>query len=62
MLTNKDKATLLRDAMELLEEADALQQKALGDSDVCYYNHNRIQAIVEDFMYDIVELEPEQTE
>ena len=56
-MTDAQKAALLRQAMDLLEEADALQQKALGDSDVCYDNHNRIQAIVEDFMYDIMQLE-----
>lgn len=54
---NVTKAQLLRQAMELLEEADALQQRALGASDVCEDNHNRISAIVEDFMYDIMELE-----
>jgi hypothetical protein len=56
-MTDAQKAALLKQAMDLLEEADALQQKALGDSDVCEDNHNRIQAIVEDFMYDIMQLE-----
>lgn len=57
MLTAQQKADKLREAMELLEQADALQQEALGASDVCEDNHNRIQELVEDFMYDIVELE-----
>jgi DNA-binding ferritin-like protein (Dps family) len=56
-MTDAQKAALLKQAMDLLEEADALQQKALGDSDVCEDTHNRIQAIVEDFMYDIMQLE-----
>ena len=57
MLTNKDKAQLLRDAVELMQEADALQQRALGDSDVCYTNHNKLQDLIEDFETDIEELE-----
>lgn len=56
-MTNADKANLLREAMELLERVDALQQEALGASDVCEDNHNRIQDLVDDFMYDVLELE-----
>lgn len=52
-----DKAELLRRAIEQLEEADALQQEALGPCDVCEENHNRIQALIDDFTYDIMELE-----
>lgn len=57
MLTNKDKAQLLRDAVEMLNEADRLQQLALGDSDVCWDNHEAIQGIADDLVLDIVELE-----
>ena len=57
MLTDKDKAQLLRDAMELLEEADALVQRALGACDVCEETHNRIQDIIDDLSYDVMELE-----
>ena len=56
-MTNKDKATLLRDAMELLMDADALVQRALGDCDVCEETHNRIEDIVEDLRCDVLELE-----
>jgi tRNA U54 and U55 pseudouridine synthase Pus10 len=59
MLTNKDKAQLLRDAMELLQDADALVQKALGDCDVCYETHNAIEDIVEDLRCDVMEFEAE---
>jgi hypothetical protein len=38
-------------------DADALQQAALGDSDVCYENHNCIQELIEDLMCDIMDLE-----
>jgi hypothetical protein len=57
MLTEKDKAQLLRDAIELLQEADALVQKALGDTDVCYDTHNRIEDIVEDMRCDVMDLD-----
>ena len=57
MLTNKDKAQLLRDAMELLQDADVLVQQALGDSDVCFETHTRIQDLVDDLMYDVQEFE-----
>lgn len=53
----ESKADILRMCIELLEEVDALQQEALGASDVCEENHNRIQSLVEDFMYDVQELE-----
>jgi hypothetical protein len=57
MLTEKDKAQLLRDAMELLQDADALIQQALGATDVCYETHNRIEDIVEDLRCDVMELD-----
>jgi hypothetical protein len=59
MLTDKDKAQLLRDAMELLQDADALVQRALGATDVCYETHNRIEDIVEDLRVDVMELDAE---
>jgi len=59
MLTDKDKAQLLRDAMELLQDADALIQQALGACDVCEETHNRIEDIVEDLRCDVMELEAE---
>jgi hypothetical protein len=57
MLTDKDKAQLLRDAMELLQDADALIQQALGACDVCEETHTRIQDLVDDLTYDVMELE-----
>ena len=57
MQADAHKAALLRKAMELLEEADALVQQALGASDVCYEMHNSIQELVEDLRYDIIEFE-----
>jgi tRNA U54 and U55 pseudouridine synthase Pus10 len=59
MLTDKDKAQLLRDAMELLMDADALIQQALGACDVCEDTHNRIEDIIEDLRADVMELDAE---
>ena len=53
MLTAQQKILKLQEAIALLQDADAIQQAALGDSDVCYDNHNRIQGIIEDFEEDI---------
>jgi hypothetical protein len=53
MLTNQDKALKLREAIALLMDVDALQQTALGDCDVCYDNHNRIQDLIDDFAADV---------
>ncbi len=57
MLTDKQKAARLRMAMEALQNADAWIQEALGDTDVCYETHNRIQDLVDDLSYDVMELE-----
>ena len=57
MLTAKQKSDLLNQAIDLLEQVDALQQKALGDSDICYENHNRIQDLIDDLVADVVEFD-----
>ena len=57
MLTAKNKSKLLNDAVDLLEQVDMLVQKALGDSDVCYDLHTRIQDIVDDLITDIAEFD-----
>ena len=53
MLTNKEKALKLREAIALLMDVDALQQTALGESDVCYDNHCRIEDLIEDLTADV---------
>jgi hypothetical protein len=58
MLTPKQ-ITLLMAAVDLLEEADALVQKALGATDACEDTHNAIQEVVEDLLCDIQENSPE---
>jgi hypothetical protein len=57
MLTNKQKADKLREAIALLMDVDALQQTALGDSDVCYENHNCIEELIDEFTADVQYLE-----
>lgn len=55
----KQKAARLRMAIDALENADAWVQEALGASDVCYETHNRIQDLIDDLTYDVMELEGE---
>jgi hypothetical protein len=57
MLTAKNKSKLLNDAVDLLEQVDMLQQKALGACDVCEDNHQRIQDLIDDLIADIVEFD-----
>jgi hypothetical protein len=56
MLSNNEKAARLRMAINALENADAWIQEALGDTDVCYETHNRIQDLVDDLEADVVDL------
>lgn len=59
---NAKQNELLLQAVDLLEQADALVQKALGATDVCYETHNRIESIVEDLLCDIQENNPEDVD
>ncbi len=59
MLTAKNKSKLLNDAVDLLEQVDMLVQKALGDSDVCYDLHNRLEELKDDLITDIVGFDSE---
>lgn len=54
-LTNKEKAARLEMCVAMLQDVDAMQQAALGDSDICYANHNKLQELIEDFEADIAE-------
>ena len=60
MLTAKEKALKLQEAIALLMDVDAIQQAALGDSDVCYDNHTRIQDLISDFEADVELFSKEQ--
>ena len=56
MLSNKEKLERLEMCVAMLQDVDAMQQTAIGPSDVCYANHNKIQELIEDFEADIEEL------
>ena len=47
-MTAEQKAAKLREAMELLETADALIQQVFGPTDRCYEYHNTIANLVDD--------------
>lgn len=52
MLTAQQKQ-LLQEAIEKMQEADALMQEALGDTDVCFETHCGIQSLIDDLRDDI---------
>lgn len=56
MLSKQEKIQRLQDCIALLHDVDAMQQTALGDSDVCYANHNKLQELIEDFEADVESL------
>ena len=56
-LTDAQKSKLLNEAVDLLERADALIQKALGDSDMTYEYCTQLQNIIDDIVSDIVEFD-----
>jgi hypothetical protein len=57
MLTNKEKADKLREAIALLMDVDALQQTAMAemDGDVSYELHCELEEII-DLLHESVEL------
>jgi len=57
MLTAKEKADKLREAIALLMDVDALVQTALGDTDVCYDTHCQIEELIDELTVDVQELE-----
>ena len=61
MLTAKQKSEMLNKAVDLLHEADALMQKALGADDEVYYIHTQIENAADDIVDYITALD-EQAE
>ena len=57
MLTVKQKADKLREAIALLMDVDALVQTTLGDTDVCYDMHCNIEEMIEDLRADVMEFD-----
>ena len=60
MLLNHTQNQMLLEAVELLNQADALVQKALGASDECYYIHTQIENAAEDLLDYLREHNPEE--
>jgi ABC-type oligopeptide transport system substrate-binding subunit len=58
-MTDAEKAVKLREAINLLMDADSLVQEVLGNDPVCYETHTRIQDLVDDLQSDVMELEPQ---
>ena len=56
-LTNAQKSKLLNEAVDLMEQADALIQRALGATDVCYETCTQLQNVIDDVITDIVEFD-----
>ena len=57
MLTAKEKADKLREAIALLMDVDALVQTALGDTDVCYDTHCQIEELIDELTVDVQEFD-----
>lgn len=48
MLTHKERSARINQAIDMLEQADALIQEALGAGDECYAIHNAIEGVIDD--------------
>jgi hypothetical protein len=57
MLTDKQRADKLREAIALLMDVDCLVQAALGDTDVCYDTHCGIEELIDELRCDVEDLE-----
>ena len=58
MLTAKQKADKLREAIALAQDVDNLIQAALGPTDICYEYHNKLEELIEDLEVDVEEFDP----
>ena len=56
-MSDAQRAARLRMAIVSLQNADAWVNQALGASDVGLETRNRIQDLIDDLTYDIIELE-----
>jgi threonine aldolase len=52
-----NKIMLLKQVVDMLNEANYIQQMVYGDSDVGQDNHQRIEELIEDIEVDICEME-----
>jgi hypothetical protein len=54
MLTAKQRSIKLNQAIDLMEQADALIQEALGACDECQELHERIEDLTEDVLGQVI--------
>jgi hypothetical protein len=59
---NETQNKLLLEAVDLLQRADMLLQKAMGASDECYYIHSQIENASDDILDALRENNPEEVE
>jgi hypothetical protein len=59
---NETQNKLLLEAVDLLQRADVLLQKAMGASDECYYIHSQIENASDDILDALRENNPEEVE
>jgi len=59
-MSNISKAIKLAQAVELLEQADALVQSALGNTEQCYDLHNAIATVADELEEAVEQLEEMQ--
>ena len=57
MLTAKQKSEMLNEAVDLINKADALMQKALGADDEVYYIHTQLENAADDITDFIIALD-----
>ena len=57
MLTNAQKSELLNEAVDLINKADALMQKALGADDEVFYIHTQLENAADDIVDCIIALD-----
>ena len=56
-LTNAQKSEMLNKAVDLINEANALMQKALGADDEVYYIHTQLENAADDIVDCIIQLD-----
>lgn len=56
-MTSAQKAAKLREAIALMQEADALVQQALGDTDASLDLHHGIDELIDELAADVQDLE-----
>lgn len=56
-MTNEQQSKLLNEAVDLMERADALVQRALGSSDRCYEICTQLQNVIDDVVSGIAEVD-----